>query len=123
MLMFVFFSFNIFAALEPISDSAHVLGVIDPAMNQIDAMRETTVIDADGKDIPLNHHDIEFSHVDFAYEKERQVLQDVSFTVPEKTTCAIVGPSGSGKSTLCNLLARFYDVTDGSIPVAPTTSW
>ena len=39
----------------------------------------------------------------------RKVLKDVSFTIPEKTSTAIVGPSGSGKTTICSLLARFYD--------------
>lgn len=41
-------------------------------------------------------------HVDFSYEKGRQILHDVTFQIPEKTTTAIVGPSGSGKSTIRN---------------------
>ena len=45
------------------------------------------------------------------------MLKDVSFTIPEKTSTAIVGPSGSGKTTICNLIARFYDVQVGSIRV------
>ena len=114
MLMFVFFSFSIFASLEPISDSAHTLGVIDDAMDQLEALRSESFIDADGRDIPLEHFDIAFNHVDFGYDS-RQVLRDVSFTIPEKTSTAIVGPSGSGKTTICNLLARFYDPQGGSI--------
>ena len=115
-LMFVFFSFSIFASLEPISDSAHTLGVIDDAMDQLDALRGEHLIDAGGKDIPLEHYGIEFSHVSFGYDS-RQVLSDVSFTIPEKTSTAIVGPSGSGKTTICSLLARFYDPQQGSISV------
>lgn len=61
--------------------------------------------------------EIRFSGVDFAYEPERQILFDVSFTVSAGTTTAIVGPSGSGKSTLSRLLYRFYDVTGGVITV------
>lgn len=117
MLMFVFFSFSIFASLEPVSDSAHVLGVIDTAMDQIDALKEGNFIDSNGKDIRLSHYDIVFEHVNFGYESGRQILKDVTFRIPEKTTTAIVGPSGSGKSTICNLLARFYDVSSGSIKV------
>lgn len=117
MLMFVFFSFSIFASLEPVSDSAHVLGIIDTAMDQIDALKEGNFIDSDGKDIKLSHYDIEFKHVNFGYECGRQILKDVTFQIPEKTTTAIVGPSGSGKSAICNLLARFYDVSSGSIKV------
>lgn len=115
-LMFIFFSFSIFASLEPISDSAHTLGVIDDAMDQLGALRGENLIDADSKDIRLSHYDITFDHVDFGYDS-RQVLQDVSFSIPEKTSTAIVGPSGSGKTTICSLLARFYDPQRGAIRV------
>ena len=114
MLLFVFFSFSIFASLEPISDSAHTLGVINDAMDQLDALRSEHFIDADGHDIKPEHYDIRFDHVDFGYDS-RKVLKDVSFTIPERTSTAIVGPSGSGKTTICSLLARFYDPQCGSI--------
>lgn len=116
MLMFVFFSFSIFVGLEPISDSAHTLGVIDDAMDQLDALRAHNFIDADGKDINLTHYDIEFKNVDFGYDS-RTVLKNVSFRIPEKTSTAIVGPSGSGKTTICSLIARFYDPQSGTITV------
>ena len=116
MLIFVFFSFSIFASLEPISDSAHTLGVIDDAMDQLDALKGENFIDADGRDIHLDHYDIAFSHVDFGYDS-RTVLKDISFQIPEKTSTAIVGPSGSGKTTICSLIARFYDPQAGSITV------
>ena len=116
MLMFVFFSFSIFASLEPIGDSAHTLGVIDDAMDQLDALKSESFIDADGRDISLDHYDIEFKNVDFGYDS-RTVLKNVSFKIPEKTSTAIVGPSGSGKTTICSLLARFYDPQAGSITV------
>ena len=115
-LVFIFFSFSIFASLEPISDSAHTLSVINEAMDQLDALRGEHLIDAGGKDIPLTHYDVEFKHVDFGYDS-RKVLNDVSFAIPEKTSTAIVGPSGSGKTTICSLLARFYDPQKGSISV------
>ena len=114
MLMFVFFSFSIFASLEPISDSAHTLGVINDAMDQLDALKGESFIDADGKDIKLNNYDIEFKNVDFGYDS-RRILKDVSFKIPEKTSTAIVGPSG--KTTICSLIARFYDPQSGNITV------
>ena len=52
--------------------------------------------------------------MDFYYDS-KPILHDVSLTIPEKTTVAIVGPSGSGKTTLCNLMARFWDVQGGSV--------
>ena len=114
MLMFLFFSFQIFASLEPISDSAHTLGVIDDAMDQLDALKGGHFIDKDGRDVKLERYDIAFQNVNFGYD-ERQVLKNVSFTIPEGSSTAIVGLSGSGKTTLCSLLARFYDPQGGSI--------
>lgn len=116
MLMFVFFSFVVFASLEPISDSAHTLSVIDDAMDQLDALRGEHLIDADGKNVRLEHFDIEFKDVDFGYDS-RKILKQVSFRIPEKTSTAIVGPSGSGKTTICSLIARFYDPQGGSIRI------
>ena len=115
-LMVVFFSFNIFAGIEQISDSAHVLGVIDNAMDKIDLLKENNYIDTYGEDICLSGYEIEFKNVDFGYNS-RRVLKDVSFKIAEGSTTAIVGPSGSGKTTICNLLARFYDVNEGEIKV------
>ncbi|TXI16635.1 MAG: ABC transporter ATP-binding protein/permease [Nitrosomonas sp.] len=67
--------------------------------------------------IPLNAHNamIRFNHVNFSYEPNRQILFDVSFTVPAGQNIAVVGHSGSGKSTLARLLFRFYDVQSGCI--------
>jgi ATP-binding cassette subfamily B protein len=61
--------------------------------------------------------EVRFDHVDFSYEPNRQILFDVSFTIPAGKTIAVVGPSGSGKSTLARLLYRFYDVSSGRIAV------
>ena len=116
MLLFVFFSFSIFASLEPISDSAHTLGVIDDAMDELDALKGENLIDMNGRNIKLSHYDIEFKNVNFGYDS-RKVLKDISFKIPEITSTAIVGPSGSGKTTICSLLARFYDPQSGAITV------
>jgi len=60
---------------------------------------------------------LHFDHVDFSYERNRQILFDVDFTVQAGTTTAVVGHSGSGKSTLSRLLYRFYDVDAGAIRI------
>jgi len=59
--------------------------------------------------------EVHFSHVDFSYETNRQILFDIDFVVAAGTTTAVVGHSGSGKSTLARLLFRFYDVDRGGI--------
>ena len=59
---------------------------------------------------------IEFDHVSFRYD-QKPVLTDVTFSVAPGQTVAVMGPTGSGKTTLIQLLARFYDVTEGEIRV------
>lgn len=119
-ILMVLLSFHVFGSLEPISDSAHVLAIIDDAFDHLDALTGESFIDSDGKDIDIHSYDIEFDHVNFSYGEgadRRQVLHDVSFKIPQNTVTAVVGPSGSGKSTICNLIARFYDADDGSVKV------
>jgi ATP-binding cassette subfamily B protein IrtB len=116
MLMFCMFSFTIFGSVESVNDSAHVLGVIDSAMDKLEKVEQATNIDQNGTDITLAAYDIEFNHVSFGYDS-REILHDVSFKIPQNTTTAVVGRSGSGKSTLCNLIARFYDVNAGTVKI------
>ena len=58
---------------------------------------------------------VDFSHVRFGYEADREVLKDITFTLEEGKSIAIVGPSGAGKSTIISLIPRLYDVTSGSV--------
>ena len=59
--------------------------------------------------------EIRFEHVSFAYEQQRPILHDVSFTIAPGQKVAVVGPSGAGKSTLARLLFRFYEPGSGRI--------
>lgn len=116
MLMMAIFSFVIFGHIEAINNAAHVLEIIDATLDKLDSIGNAEFIDKNSKDMELSAYDIQFKDVTFAYEK-REILKNISFTIPENTATAIVGPSGSGKSTICNLIARFYDVDKGSVSV------
>ncbi|WP_291579232.1 ABC transporter ATP-binding protein [Clostridium sp. UBA6640] len=115
-LMMAIFSFVIFGHIEAINNAAHVLEIIDATLDKLDSIENAEFIDKNSKDMELSAYDIQFKDVTFAYEK-REILKNISFTIPENTTTAIVGPSGSGKSTICNLIARFYDIDKGSVSV------
>ena len=58
---------------------------------------------------------VDFSHVNFSYDPERQILHDISFSLKAGRSVAIVGPSGSGKSTIINLIPRLYDCQGGTV--------
>jgi len=67
--------------------------------------------------LAVNKATVTFDNVSFGYNPDRQILDDVSFTIPAGHKIAVVGPSGSGKSTLARLLFRFYDVSSGVIRI------
>ncbi len=60
---------------------------------------------------------IELDRVSFAYREDQEILHDVSLTIEPGQTVALVGPTGAGKTSIANLIARFYDVTEGAIRV------
>ncbi len=102
MMFVILLSFHVFGSLEPIADCAHVLAVIDDALEHLDELTKGSFIDADGQQIEIAHYDIEFQNVDFSYGegKERQVvLHNVNLKIPS-IQLQQRGPSGSGKSTL-----------------------
>jgi len=72
---------------------------------------------ADAQPLVVSRGEIRFEGVSFAYDPERVILRDVSFTVPAGRTVAIVGPSGAGKSTVSRILYRFYDVQEGRVSI------
>ncbi len=63
----------------------------------------------------LNRGAIDFQHVSFRYSGRDEVLHDISFSLPARSTCVLVGASGAGKSTIADLLMRFYDPSSGTI--------
>jgi ATP-binding cassette, subfamily B, multidrug efflux pump len=66
-------------------------------------------------ELPDIKGDIRFENVSFAYDKDTQVLKDVSFHINPGETIALVGPTGAGKTTIVNLISRFYDIQEGHI--------
>ena len=71
----------------------------------------------DARPLSVSDAVVEFDHVSFSYDPDRQILFDVSFKVPTGKKVAIVGPSGAGKSTISRLLFRFYEVSHGAVRI------
>ena len=85
----------------------------------VEVMREEPAMkDApDAKELEAVEGSIDIDHVSFAYQSDLPVLHDVDLHIRPGETVAVVGPSGGGKSTLCQLIPRFYDVSDGAIRI------
>lgn len=77
---------------------------------------ETEIPDSnDAVEILASRGNISFEHVNFSYANNIQVLSDINFTVKSGEKFALVGSSGGGKSTICNLIPRFYEISEGQI--------
>ncbi len=113
MLLFVF---ELFAPLKAFYGQVARLTVMNACLDRIESVFEEKELDNSGTaSVPVEGvPEIEFKNVHFGYN-EREVLKDVSFTVPKDSMTALVGPSGSGKTTIANLLPRFWDVQEGAV--------
>ncbi len=113
MLLFVF---ELFAPLKAFYGQVARLTVMNACLDRIESVFDEKELDNSGTaSVPAEGvPEIEFKNVHFGYN-EREVLNDVSFTVPKDSMTALVGPSGSGKTTIANLFPRFWDIQNGSI--------
>ena len=109
-------SFVIYANVELVGSMTSIARVIEASMERLDHLLDTPLLDKEGRDAEPQYFGISLEHVSFYYGS-REVLHDITLTIPEKTSCAIVGPSGSGKSTLVSLMARFWDAQEGRVLV------
>jgi ATP-binding cassette subfamily B protein len=113
-LMIVISSFVIFSQIEAAGSTSALLRMMDSSMDKVNEVEQIPLMDEKGTDVKPKNYNIEFKKVSFSYDT-RKILDNISLTIPENTTVAIVGPSGGGKSTICNLIARFWDVDKGEI--------
>ena len=111
------FLFDLFNPIRMLYSQSTRLTVMSAALDRVENLfGEQELLDTGTARIPAaaDAPEIEFKHVSFAYG-DKEVLHDVSFSLPRNQMFALVGPSGGGKSTIANLLARFWDVNDGQV--------
>ncbi|MCJ7549386.1 MAG: ABC transporter ATP-binding protein/permease [Anaerolineae bacterium] len=110
----------------PIQDMARVYAEMQRSVasaERVFALIDATpdVVDCEGAFDPGDiRGEIEFDHVGFRYEEDKDVLTDLSLHVLPGEHIAVVGPTGGGKSTIVNLICRFYEPTDGAIRIDGT---
>lgn len=107
-----------------VSSILNVLSSLYPQVRSISKASENILSVLHTKPLPykmdntdFSNFDIEFSDVSFQYTDTITVLQNVSFKAKQGTTTALIGPSGSGKTTVVSLIARFWDIQNGTISI------
>ncbi|RSI31368.1 ABC transporter ATP-binding protein [Streptococcus sanguinis] len=113
-IMMIVSGFMIYENLDGVGSFSSLLRIVDLSVDMVNQVLAIQPMDISGQDIEPKSSRIDLRNVSFSYGNKK-IIDQVSLTIPEKTTTALVGPSGSGKTTLCNLIARFWDVDQGSI--------
>lgn len=112
------YGMRFFRPIQDLSEKYNILQGAMAASERVFQLLDTKVnITAPESAKPVPTGDVEFDHVWFAYEKDNWILEDLSFTIRQGESIAIVGHTGAGKTTIIQLLLRFYDVQKGAIKI------
>ena len=117
-IILIVMSFVVFSGFELAGSMQNIKGVAVQNLNSILNLRNLPVIE-EGEKTEIDKAEISMENISFSYD-EAELFNNLSMTVPEGKTTALVGFSGSGKTTLCNLMARFWDVNSGDVKVGST---
>ena len=118
---FVLINVYLLQFIAPLGNFGYVLRDINEGLTNLEAvgkiLEEKPEIQDKHDAVPLVLKEgvVTFDNIQFAYDVRRNILQDVSFTIPTNKTIAIVGSTGAGKSTIAKLLLRYYDLSNGRI--------
>ncbi|MFZ4928024.1 ABC transporter ATP-binding protein [Chryseobacterium sp. Mn2064] len=118
LITFLIMGYNLYNPLKVVMVDYLVLRYMNESLSRIIGVLEEPTMETEKNEIPQNYQ-ICFHNVSFGYQ-EKMTLQNINFTVPENSMLALVGHSGSGKTTIASLIARFWDVNEGSITIGGT---
>ena len=91
--------------------------IVDDALQRIDSVLNLKPLEETEHPRHPENGTVELSHIRFSYDGEKDVLKDISLTIPAGQKVAFVGPSGGGKTTLANVISRFFDPQSGSVRI------
>ena len=112
---YVLASIKVRESVESVNMNVEELYYLDSMVKRIREVRETKI--QQGKDQTISSYDIEFDQVSFSYDKDTEVLKNISFTAKQNEVTALVGVSGCGKTSILRLMSRLYDYDGGSIRI------
>ena len=107
-------SYIIYSSLDAMGSFSALSKIIERCVDKGNDILSIETMKISGEKYQTKSSDIEFKNVSFSYDKKK-IIDNVSLKIKENTKVAFVGPSGSGKTTICHLMARFWDVQEGSV--------
>ena len=119
--LFIYYLVILYTTLQPVKDLSKAGYAIQKGLASMERIlkilkAQNPIREVENpQEVQALQHDISFHHVSFSYQEDREVLSDITFTIPVGRSIALVGQSGSGKSTLVDLIPRYHDVQHGSI--------
>ena len=120
LILFILYLGNLY---KPMRDLSKMTDTFSKAVVGFERIREVLETERMVKDLPkariapVFRGDIEFSHVAFGYQKDKMILEDMSFMIEAGQVAAFVGPTGAGKTTIMSLIPRFYDPISGQVKI------
>ncbi|SES17282.1 ATP-binding cassette, subfamily B [Butyrivibrio fibrisolvens] len=115
LLLFAFIGTQYLMDIRPLQELSNNLSFALNGVNQVKEILDVPIFEG-GREFP-KEHDITLSDVSFSYDGKTEILKGVNLQIKEGEKIAVVGASGGGKSTLIQLIARFYDVTNGEVKI------
>ncbi|MEM9833559.1 MAG: ABC transporter ATP-binding protein [Bacteroidota bacterium] len=116
LIAFLILGYRLYEPMKILMVEYPVLSYMNVSLGRVINVLEASEQEAGDEQHPQSY-DIAFDQVSFSYVDEQLVLDNVSFRSPSGTMTALVGPSGSGKTTITSLIARFWDVQQGTISI------
>ncbi|MEL6653657.1 MAG: ABC transporter ATP-binding protein, partial [Bacteroidota bacterium] len=116
-ILFLILGVGYIKPLFALSNMGMQIMLINKGVQRMDQVLQANSQQKGTRAVDIMNYDIEFKEVDFSYNEQQKVLEEVSFRVPEGSITAFVGPSGAGKTTAAQLVARFWDVRAGEITI------
>ena len=119
--LFIYYLVILYTTLQPVKDLSKAGYAIQKGLASMERIlkilkAQNPIREVENpQEVQGLQHVISFHHVSFSYQEDREVLSDITFTIPVGRSIALVGQSGSGKSTLVDLIPRYHDVQHGSI--------
>ena len=116
--VFLYYLARFFKPVQNLGKITTSIAQVSVALERVHAILDADAIipqKPDGKDPGKVKGEIVFEHVDFTYDKQETILQDINFSVQQGQKIGVCGPTGSGKSTLLSLIPRFYDPSKGKV--------